>query len=124
MEATNDEVVEALDVAEGEEEEALIKAEVEDGLTEELIRLAEDEIKRELELELPVVDAGGVEVDIGVAEVVEGDASMTWTVVVEVGAGAACSAAKATGAKAAEATRRALVKCIFDKICFLYVDLC
>lgn len=123
MEATNDEVVEALDVAEGEEEEALIKAEVEDGLTEELIRLAEDEIKRELELELPVVDAGGVEVDTGV-EVVEGDASMTWTVVVEVGAGAACSAAKATGAKAAEATRRALVKCIFDKICFLYVDLC
>ena len=118
MEATNDEVVEALDVAEGEEEEALIKAEVEDGLTEELIRLAEDEIKRELELELPVVDAGGVEVDTGV-EVVEGDASMTWTVVVEVGAGAACSAAKATGAKAAEATRRALVKCIFDKIfCF------
>lgn len=121
MEATNDEVVEeALDEGEeAEEEEALIKAGVEEALTEELIRLAEDEIKRELELELPVVDAGGVEVDIGVAEVVEGDASMTWTVVVEVGAGAACSAAKATGAKAAEATRRALVKCIFDKIfCF------
>lgn len=120
MEATNDEVVEeALDEGEeAEEEEALIKAGVEEALTEELIRLAEDEIKRELELELPVVDAGGVEVDIGVAEVVEGDASMTWTVVV-VGAGAACSAAKATGAKAAEATRRALVKCIFDKIfCF------
>lgn len=68
-----------------------------------------------------MVDAGGVGVDTGV-EVV-GDASMTWMVVVEVGAGAACSAAKATGAKAAEATRRALVKCIFDKICFLYVDL-
>ena len=120
MEATNDEVVEeALDEGEeAEEEEALIKAGVEEALTEELIRLAEDEIKRELELELPVVDAGGVEVDTGV-EVVEGDASMTWTVVVEVGAGAACSAAKATGAKAAEATRRALVKCIFDKIfCF------
>ena len=120
MEATNDEVVEeALDEGEeAEEEEALIKAGVEEALTEELIRLAEDEIKRELELELPVVDAGGVEVDTGV-EVVEGDASTTWTVVVEVGAGAACSAAKATGAKAAEATRRALVKCIFDKIfCF------
>lgn len=100
----------------------MIKAGVEEALTEELIRLAEDEIKRELELELPVVDAGGVEVDTGV-EVVEGDASMTWMVVVEVGVGAACSAAKATGAKAAAATRRALVKCIFDKICFLYVDL-
>ena len=52
MEATNDEVVEeALDEGEeAEEEEALIKAGVEEALTEELIRLAEDEIKRELEI--------------------------------------------------------------------------
>lgn len=92
--------------------EALIRAEVELALAKE-DELGVCEINHELLLDAEVEDGAGV--DEGVA-VVEGEARTTWTVVVEVGAAAsACSAASATGAKrAADATRRALVKCILN----------
>lgn len=97
--------------------EALIRAEVELALAKE-DELGVCEINHELLLDEGVEDGAGV--DEGVA-VVEGEARMTWTVVVEVGAGAsACSAASATGAKrAADATRRALVKYILNSWDFL-----
>lgn len=95
--------------------EALIRAEVELALTKE-DELGVWEINHEL-----LLDAAGVEDGAGVDEgvvvvLVEGVARTTWTVVVEVGAGAsACSAASATGAKrTADATRRALVKYILN----------
>lgn len=87
-----------------------------------LMRLEEGAIRRELLLESPMelledMVGAGEEVKEGIA-VVEGEARTTWTVVVEVRPAAAalapasaCSAAKATGKKAAVA-RRVLEKCI------------
>jgi len=98
--------------------EALIKAEVELALTED--ELGVWEINHELLLDAGVEDGAGDDEGV-VVVVVEGVARTTWTVVVDVGAGAsACSAARATGAKrAADATRRALVKYILNSWEFL-----